>query len=197
MKRITVFCSGLALALFLLAPVSGHAIIDIGAYGGYNFGGKAYNPTVYGPHLGLISHASFTLAEVVTLGLGAYYQRAYEIKTINYFGFDKKKMTYRDSVGLDGYLQINIPKANLRPYGRVSTNIWDQNEGFRVKNWKNVSISEYFKTYAFGGGLDIPLANIEVLDKFSIYLEYLYTISNVKNTAPYTHTGHAGVRFRI
>ena len=184
-------------ALFILIPASSYAIVDFGVYGGYNLGGKSYKPVVYGPHLGIIAHPSFTLGEVVTLGLGAYYQRSYDVIQVNTFGYTQNKLTHKDSVGLDGYIQFNIPKLNLRPYGRVSTNIWDQVNGWRIKSYKDLTTSEFFKTYAFGGGVAIPFASVPVLEKLNIYFEYLYTISKVAATPKYTHTLHAGVKVMI
>lgn len=195
MKKIKLLLA--IVAVFMIIPASSFAIVDFGVYGGYNLGGKSYKPVVYGPHLGVIVHPSFTLGEVVTLGLGAYYQRSYDVIPVTMFGYTKNRMTHKDSVGLDGYVQINIPKVNLHPYGRVSTSIWDQVTGWRVQSYKNLTASEFFKTYAFGGGIAIPLASVPVLEKMNVYFEYLYTISKVKSTPKKTHTLHAGFKVMI
>lgn len=196
MKKRYFASMTLALTL-LIVPVGGYAIIDVAAYGGYNFGDKAYHPTVYGPHVGVIVHPSITLAKILTLGIGAYYQRSYAVVQMNYLYYTRNKLTTRDSVGLDGFIQISIPKINLCPFGRVTTNIWDQVDGYRVKSLKQISASEFFKSYSLGGGIAFPFATLPVIDKVYIYLEYLYNISKIPNTKANSHTAHAGVRVII
>lgn len=195
MKRFRVLV--VSALLMVMIPAASHAIIDFGVYGGYGFGGDAIKPEIYGNAVGAIVHPSFTLAEVVTLGIGGYYQRSFDKKLVDYILYKKNKLITKDSAGLDGYIQINIPKFCLHPYGRVSTSIWDQVKGYRIKSLKSVTADEFFKTYSFGGGIAIPFATIPVLEKFNLYLEYLYSISKVAGDKPKSHVVQAGVKVMI
>jgi hypothetical protein len=184
-------------SMMLMVPVASYAIIDIGVYGGYNFGGDVMKPPIYGNGVGVIVHPSFTIAEVVTLGIGAFYQRSFDKIAVDYIYFTKHKLVTKDSAALDAYIQFNIPKFMLHPYGRVSTSVWDQVKGYRFKNLDSLTANEFFQTYSFGGGIAIPLASIPVLDKFYIYFEYLYNISKVAGDKPKSHTAQAGLKFMI
>lgn len=195
MKRMKVLIA--LAALMILVPASSYAIIDIGVYGGYNFGGDAVKPQIYGNGVGVIVHPSFTIAEVVTLGIGAFYQRSFDKILVDYIYYKKHKLITKDSAALDGYIQINIPKFLLHPYARVSTSIWDQVKGYRFKNLDSLTASEFFQTYSFGGGIAIPFATIPVLEKFNIYFEYLYNISKVAGDKPKSHTAQVGIKVMI
>ncbi len=195
MKKLGLSAVMTVMALF--APVASFAIIDIGVYGGYTLVGNAVKPEVYNNAVGIIVHPSFTLAEVVTLGIGGYYQRSFDKKVVDYILYKRNKLVTKDSAGLDGYVQINIPKVNLHPYARFSTSIWDQMKGYRMRNYKNITASEFFKTYSVGGGLAIPFASAPVIEKVNLYLEYLYNISKVPGDKPRSHTLQAGIRVMI
>ena len=194
MKKLLLVAAATAM---LMIPAASYAIIDIGVYGGYNFGGDVIKPPIYGNGVGVIVHPSFTIAEVVTLGIGAFYQRKFDKIAVDYIYYTKHKLVTKDSAALDGYIQFNIPKVMLHPYARVSTSIWDQVKGFRFKNLDTLTASEFFQTYSFGGGLAIPFASVPVLEKFYVYFEYLYNISKVAGDNPKSHTVQAGVKVMI
>ena len=187
----------LILLLTVFIPATSFAFFDIGAYGGYSFEGNLQKPKISGSEFGLIAHVSFTIAKYVTLGLGGYYNRQLNSVVIPYSLGSIENKYSKDSVGLDGFLQINIPKFTLHPYARVSTSIWEKAEGFRFKSINDVTIEEIFKTYAFGGGISFPIIQTKILDRFHIYIEYLYTISQLKGNDLSTHTIHAGGRIFI
>jgi hypothetical protein len=203
MNRIRIFIA--IMSLMLLVPAASFAIFDAGVYGGYNFSKDAIKPGTYDYSIGAIAHGNFTI-KVVTIGIGAFYQRNID-KHIDSWGevFSKHHMRTKDSVGVDAFIQGNIPKFPLHPYGRFSSSIWDEVAGYRMawNGFTRRTVHDFFKTYWFGGGISIPIIPFAGSDDgfssagLNIFVEYLYHYSIVAGDNPSRHALQAGVKIML
>lgn len=177
MKKIRIII--LILGIIAFIPASSYALFDIGAYGGYSFGGKVktegsdVEPS--GWEYGFIGHYNMTIFPMLlSFGIGAYFQLS-PLKLNDDSSYSKK------AVGLDGYLQLELPIL-VHPYVRFSAAIWEDVEGN----------AEYFKSYSLGGGLAFGIFGI-----LQIYGEYLFNTAIQDGNNAIGNAVHLGLRIKI
>ena len=181
MKKAIIITTLIISTAFI--PVSGFAIFDIGAYGGYSFSGDvetaggSIDPS--GLEYGFITHYDKSLA-IIRLGIGAFYQ-------ISPLGYSLSGIDYdyeKSSLGLDAYLQLELPIIPVKPYIKYSLGIWES------VDTENESNSEYFKSSSFGIGSAFGLPVIPV----DLFAEYLFTTAKHDGYDAKGHAVHAGIR---
>ena len=180
MKKIKLMIAAFSLILFV--PSTSFALLEVGAYGGYTSMDKIENVDMSGFHYGVITHMTFSLPLLATIGAGGYYQRG----TFSDSGYEVTKQT----LGLDAFARLEIPVLPLKPYGRISTSAWDRVSG-DIK-----SDTRYFEDYSLGGGLAymIPFPVLKLM----LYTEYLYTVYSIDDgDRSYGHTFNVGVKAGI
>lgn len=204
MNRNIIFIALMSLMLFV--PAASYAIFDGGVYGGYNFSKDAIKPNTYDYSIGAIAHGNFSIAQVVTIGIGAFYQRTIDKHVDTWHEvFSQRHRRTKDSVALDAYVQGNIKNFPLHPYGRFSSSIWDEVKGYRVE-WNGFTrrtANDFFKSYWFGGGIAIPIIPFSSSEDdftgtgLNIFIEYLYHYSIVTGDSPSRHALQAGVKIKL
>jgi len=171
-------------------PVASYAIVDINAYGGYAFGSNVeladsiVNPEPTGFEWGFSSHLNFDVLVFFKLGLGAYYQMS-NLKTTDDYDYTK------NNVGLDLNAQLNIPLIPIKPYAIFRTAIWENVGGDVIES------TEYFKNFAFGGGVLFTILPIPKVLKLQLFADYLYHTGKQSDLKATGHSAHFGVRLDI
>ncbi len=184
-KAVLLVC-----AVLLVLPSSGYALLDVGVYGGYSFAGKietdTESPKTSGPEFGAFAHYNTGLPFLLTLGVGPFYQKTY----LSYDLMNKEYDATRSMVGLDVYLQVELPII-VHPYirGGIAVKEWLEYEN----NTESSTKSEYFKSYY--GGLGVSL---KVFPLVSFFGEYLYTRSNQEdNVVVKGNAVHVGAKLTL
>ncbi len=175
MKKLVLLAS-----FMLLSYTSAFAIADFGIYGGYSFAGStsASDATISGPEYGVVAHYNSTIIPMVlSYGIGGYYQMANLTSTFS--GFEKEYN--KDTAGIDLYLQLELP-IMIHPFAKASVAVYEKIEDEK----------EYFKSYAFGGGLAITVAPFVQLTG-----DYMYTTSKSGNNTMNGHAAHLGARINL
>ena len=168
MKIVPIVC------LLLFAPVAGFALFDINLYGGIPFAGQYddCNQKVFAQNSvwGTSAHVNTdVLAGLFQLGIGGFYQNSiatYKDPGAGTFGDDftlKRKM-----LGIDGYVQLEIPLIPLSPYARVYTAAWNNVKGDNLSNTDN------FKRHGVGAGFLVTLLPIPELFRLQLLTECSY-----------------------
>ncbi len=179
MKKITF--AAIIISFLFFIPSSAFALFDIGVYGGYSFAGDVEtdvkNVEPVGPEYGAIAHYTDSIL-IFNLGIGGYYQRSpLKDGSIEYT---------KQTAGIDGYAQLDIPLIPIMPYLRASLGVWENIEG-------DVDNDEYFKSYSFGAGVDFPLPVVPL----AIYTEYVFSVGFQDGNTAKSHAAHLGVRLAI
>jgi opacity protein-like surface antigen len=182
MKK-TLYLAAIILAVAVLPVTSFAGSIDVGAYGGYVFDAETDTglgtPNPEGAEYGFFAHYGITvIPTTLDIAFGAFYQRSAQ-------SFDLLGTDYdfnRNVIGLDAYAEFKLIPV-IHPFARITVNVWDNVEGSN-----DASGTEYFQTYAVGGGIFFKL-----LPFISVYGEYMFTFGkDYKSNA-----AHAGVRFKF
>ncbi|MFW5860602.1 MAG: outer membrane beta-barrel protein [Spirochaetota bacterium] len=189
MKKLIVILAAFTVLVF--APSASFAIVDMGVYGGYSFGGEieVENETydVIGPEYGFIGHVNGTVIPMVlSLGIGGFYQKSTLQYEVDKKDFDLDKTIY----GLDAIAMLELPII-IHPYLRGGIAI---NEKLDLKvNDSSVSYEKKFNSYYFGIG-----AAFTVFPMVQVFGEYLYNYSKQEEDAVLkTNSVHIGARVNI
>jgi hypothetical protein len=182
----------LVVSILAFVPATSYALFDIGIYGGYTFAGEVQsdisgqqNPEPTGLSYGAIAHFNTPIFPLLRLGIGLYTENSdleFSIASEDY-EFTRK------TVGVDLYLQLDIPLVPLHPYAKFASGIWEEVGGDLVAKDE----TEYFNTYRTG--LGAALTFFPMLQIFAEY-QFLYTRQVGDDTA----TGHGvalGLRLNI
>jgi len=177
------------LAVLLMVPVSSYAIVDIGAYGGYSYANidtGAKQDDINGWEYGAFGHLNTGLPMLFTIGLGGFYQVNSSTLDVNSEDVDVERVVY----GLDAMFTLELPLLPVNPFVRGGIAI---NESYEVKLPNSDAEDEKFKSYFFALG-----AGYKVFPMTSLFLEYMYTISNRDNDVTIsTHSVHLGAMINI
>ncbi len=189
MKKLIVIFAAFTVLVF--APSASFAIVDLGVYGGYSFGGEIEvgNETydVMGPEYGFIGHINGSVIPMIlSLGVGGFYQKS----TLQYEADNKDFDLDRTMYGLDAIAMLELPII-IHPYLRGGIAI---NEKLELKiDDSSVSYEEKFNSYYFGIG-----AAFTVFPMVQIFGEYLYNYSNQEDDSTLkTNSIHIGARVNI
>ncbi len=182
----------LVVSILAFVPASSYALFDIGIYGGYTFAGEIKsdisgqsNPEPTGLSYGAIGHFNTPIFPLLRLGVGLYTENSnldYSISSQDY-EFTRK------TVGLDLYLQLDIPLIPLHPYAKFASGIWEEVGGDLVAKDE----TEYFSTYRTGVGA--ALTFFPMLQIFAEY-QFLYT-RNIGDDKAVGHGVALGMRLNI
>lgn len=157
---------------------SAFAIVDFGVYGGYSFAGNysASGTSTSGPEYGVIGHYNDMVIPLLSYGIGGYYQYT----KLDYSLLGSDNSLTKNTLGLDLYFQLELPI--IHPFVRASTSIFES-----IKSEK-----EFFKSYAFGGGLAFS-----VFPFIELTTDYMYTRSKKGSETLKGHAIHLGARINI
>lgn len=190
MKKIRLIV--LVISILAFIPATSYALFDIGIYGGYTFAGEIKsdvsgqsNPEPTGLSYGVIGHFNTPIFPLLRLGIGLYTENS----NLDYSVLNKDYEFTRKTVGMDIYLQLDIPLVPLHPYAKFASGIWEEVGGDLVEKDE----TEYFSTYRTGVG--VALTFFPMLQIFAEY-QYLYT----RNIGDDTAVGHGvalGLRLNI
>lgn len=179
-----------AVALAAMIPVSSFAWIDFGIYGGYSLSGYIESSSgrleTSGPEYGCMGHLTYSLPLLATVGVGGFYQYS----DLSY-KVDSERYDFQRSVlGVDAFMQIDLPQLPLKPYGRVAAGAVD-----KVKA-EHYDSTDYLQNYSAGAGL-AWVQSIEAI-KLNIFAEYIYVISIFKgDKRGSSHAVHIGTKVGI
>lgn len=180
MKKVRIVV--LLLGILAFVPATSYALFDIGVYGNYAYKGEiksdtpnVNNPDPTGFSYGVIGHYNQGIFPFIRSGIGLYSQ--YSKLS---FSTGSGDVEYgKKIVGIDLYLQLDIPLIPLHPYVKFASGIWEDYTGDMSQ-----ASAEYFNTYQTGGG--VALTFFPFLQFFGEY-QYLYTKSVDEDKA----IGHA------
>lgn len=190
-------------AVLVLLPATSYAIVDFGAYGGYGFAGKLdtgelatntvekQGKSMSGWEYGLFGHLNTSIAGIVGVGVGPYYQAApmqYELEGNKY---DAKRVAY----GVDLMVSLELIPI-IHPYLREGVAIKEQIKvevpsavGMTTKTTND----RYFRSWYFGFGCAFTVAPM-----VRVFGEYLYTTSKQENKVEIKGNAvHAGAMLKL
>ncbi len=170
MKKIKLIAA--MAALLALIPASSFALFDIGAYGGYSYKSTIDTQTVSGStpdpkglSYGLIGHYNQPIFPLITMGVGLYSQ--YSKFSYSYKNLANKstEVQYgKKIIGIDLYLELNVPLLPIHPYVKFASGIYEDMNGDLQK-----ADRQYFNTYSTGGGLALTFFPF-----LQVFVEYRY-----------------------
>jgi hypothetical protein len=169
----------LIVSILAFVPATSYALFDLGVYGGYTFAGEiksdvpgVSNPEPTGLSYGVIGHFNTPIFPLLRMGFGLYSEKSD-------FSYDLVNQSYdytRKTVGIDLYLQLDIPLVPLHPYLKFASGVWEEIGGELVEKDE----TEYFSTYRTGVG--VALTFFPFVQIFAEY-QYLYTRNIGDDTA--------------
>ena len=189
MKRLTLILAIFTVLVFV--PSASFAIVDLGVYGGYSFGGEieVENETydVAGPEYGFIGHVNGTVIPMIlSVGIGGFYQKSTLEYEYNNDTIDLDKTMY----GIDAIVMLELPIL-IHPYVRGGIAIKEELD-FKV-NGEGVTYDETFSSYYVGLG-----AAFTIFPMVQVFGEYLYNYSTQEeDSTMMTNSIHVGARLNI
>lgn len=183
----------LVVSILAFIPATSYALFDIGVYGGYTFAGEVKsdvagqsNPEPKGLSYGAIGHLNTAIFPLLRLGFGLYSENS----NLDYSILNKDYEFTRKTVGIDLYLQLDIPMVPLHPYVKFASGVWEKIGGDLVAKDE----TDYFNTYRTGIGA--ALTFFPFLQLFAEY-QYLYTRQvGEENDKADGHGVAVGLRFK-
>ncbi len=190
MKKLIVIIAAFTVLVFV--PSASFAIVDLGVYGGYSFGGEieVENETydVMGPEYGFIGHLNGSVIPMIlSLGIGGFYQKS----TLQYEADNKDYDLDKTMYGLDAIAMLELPIL-IHPYLRGGIAI-NEKLDIDISGVGSESYEKKFNSYYFGIG-----AAFTVFPMVQVFGEYLYNYSKQEEDAVLkTNSVHIGARVNI
>jgi hypothetical protein len=175
-----------------LAPATGFALLDGNVYGGLPFSGewgdsdqKLLSTENYA--FGASAHLNYDFLELLQLGLGGFYQ----LSAITYKDSPDDFTVDRNTLGVEAYVQFEIPLLPISPYIKANSAAWN-----KLKS-DNYSHTDNFKKHGVGAGFVFTILPVPELLRLQIFAEYMFNFGKEDGETVRQHNAFLGLRLDL